>query len=154
MAMITESVSIWVPGIPKPGGSKRFVGMSKKGHAILVDACKKNADWKSVTANTAATIMMGRALLCGPLSVSVVFYMPRPKDHFRSSGALKPKAPNWHTKKPDATKLWRSTEDALSGVVWRDDALIVVQHVRKMYVPHDKGCGAQIEVCEVKEAAS
>jgi Holliday junction resolvase RusA-like endonuclease len=34
---------------------------------------------------------------------------------------------------PDATKLLRGLEDALTGVVWHDDAQIVSQHVEKRY---------------------
>ena len=35
--------------------------------------------------------------------------------------------------RPDATKLVRAVEDALTGLVWRDDAQVVIQTVRKRY---------------------
>ena len=54
----------------------------------------------------------------GPLSVTMVFTLPRPKSC--------PKSRLWPDKKPDLSKLVRSTEDALidAGII-DDDARIV-----------------------------
>ena len=43
-------MTFFVPGIPAPGGSKRFVGHSKKtGRAILIDAAgERNKNWRSI----------------------------------------------------------------------------------------------------------
>jgi crossover junction endodeoxyribonuclease RusA len=74
----------------------------------------------------------------GPLGVTMAFTMPRPRSHYRTgrhSGDLKPSAPNWHTGRPDTTKLVRAAEDALTGVWWRDDALIAWQRASKRYGP-------------------
>ena len=76
------------------------------------------------------------AMLTGPLSLTVTFYLRRPKCHRCASGALKPDAPLYPTSKPDTTKLIRSIEDALTSVAWVDDALIVNQHGYKRFT-HD-----------------
>lgn len=41
--------------------------------------------------------------------------------------------------RPDCTKLVRSTEDALEGVIWRSDAQVCVQENAKVYVERDPG---------------
>ena len=128
----TPIVEFFIPGIPKPGGSKRFFGMSKAGKAIIADDCK-NADWKN---SCKAFAMQAYQLppVSWAIAVTCTFHMPRPKYHFKADGSLSPKfADAMPTKKPDATKLFRSTEDALTGILWVDDALIVQQHITKRY---------------------
>src|SRR4051812_36873903 len=102
-----ESYALSVYGIPAPGGSKKaFVA---HGRVIVKDDCKRNGDWRSLVAFTARQKFRGEPL-AGALGVRVTFFMPRPKAHYRKNGDLKPNAPAHHTCKPDATKLWRSTE--------------------------------------------
>ena len=62
-----------------------------------------------------------------PLAVklSAVFYMPRPKSR---------KKAKHYTTRPDLSKLTRSLEDALTGVVWDDDSQVAQYgDVRKEY---------------------
>jgi len=62
--------------------------------------------------------------------------MPRPKYHFgtgRNAGKLKDNAVYWCETTPDALKLTRSTEDALTGIAWKDDKQVVDLHVKKIY---------------------
>jgi len=72
-----------------------------------------------------------------PLAVEVVFYRSRKKNHYRSGRyerLLKPTAPALPIAPPDATKLWRGFEDALTGLLWHDDSRVVVQLVREEFV--------------------
>lgn len=39
----------------------------------------------------------------------------------------------YKTTKPDVTNLQKGTEDALTGIIWQDDALIVQSTVKKIY---------------------
>lgn len=82
---------------------------------------------------------MGDApLMDGPLRLALTFFRPRPKGHYgtgRNAGVLKDSAPDFPTTKPDGLKLARSVEDALTGVVYLDDALIVEGVQRKRYGP-------------------
>lgn len=83
-------------------------------------------------------------LLTGPLRVTMVFYRPRPRGHYGSganSGRLKPSAPLYPETKPDVLKLARGVEDALTRVVYTDDALIVEEHLSKRW-----GEPARVEV--------
>ncbi len=142
-------VSFRISGQPQPGGSKRAFTPPGCSHPNIVDANPKTKDWKR-TVQAFAQIAFSGPLIDGPMRVVCMFYLRRRKDHFRTNGSLKPKAPHFHTTKPDATKLWRSTEDALKGIVFTDDARISVQVVQKVYT--DSGwTGAVIEIEELQE---
>lgn len=121
----SDTISFFVAGIPAPGGSKRFVGFGKRtGRAILIDAAgAKNKNWRTSVAQVAAEHC--KAPMTGALECGFDFVMPRPKAHYRTgkhAGEMRPDAPRWHTTKPDLTKLIRSTEDALTGILWIDDS--------------------------------
>jgi len=126
----SSPIRFTVIGVPQPGGSKRHVG-----NGVIIDANRKAKPWKSAVAAFACAAYSG-PLLTGALEVSARFYLPRPKGHYgtgRNEGVLKASAPRDHTKKPDTTKLWRSTEDALKGVLWRDDSQVVMSTLSKQY---------------------
>jgi Holliday junction resolvase RusA-like endonuclease len=46
---------------------------------------------------------------------------------------LKPNAPKYPTTRPDALKLARAAEDALTGIIWTDDAVTVDLTIKKRY---------------------
>lgn len=143
-------LTFFVPGIPAPGGSKRFVGHSKKtGRAILIDAAgERNKNWRSIVGVCASDAIRkgGNPVFHGPLRVRFDFIMPRRKSDLNSKGEVKLSAPFYHTTKPDALKLARSTEDALTGIVWSDDAQTAVLEISKRYADAGEPCGCQIVI--------
>lgn len=143
-------ISFFVPGIPAPGGSKRFVGHSKKtGRAILIDAAgQRNKNWRSIVGLCGSAEMREKAIasFTGPLRVKFDFVMPRRKGDFDSKGGVKASAPLYHTTRPDALKLARSTEDALTGIVWNDDAQTAMLEISKCYAGQGEPCGCQITI--------
>lgn len=149
-----QRIEFFVPGIPKPAGSKRVFINKKTGTPIVTDDCKTGRDWKADVKHFAFQEYQGPPLI-GPLRLAVHFYMPRPKYHYgtgRNAGVLKASAPSWHTVKPDRTKLLRAVEDALTGVLWADDAQIVVGDVQKTYPSLHGNPGARLLVERMPEA--
>lgn len=140
-------IEFFAPGCPKPGGSKTAFKHPKTGKMVVTDSCKGNKDWRSSVAFFAKHAYNGDPFT-GIVFLEVIFVLKRPKNHFNSKQKLKDSAPLYHCKKPDATKLLRSTEDALTGILWKDDAQICRQTVEKIY--GDK-TGAYITVRIVKE---
>jgi Holliday junction resolvase RusA-like endonuclease len=121
-------------GTPQPAGSKRaFSWHAKDGRSgtNLVDANPNAKDWKRTVAIAAGEAFKG-PLLEGPLAVEFFFEVSRPQGHFGKRG-LKPSAPSHPEFKPDVLKLARAVEDALSKVVYRDDAQIVEETLIKRY---------------------
>lgn len=127
-------VEFFVPGIPQPGGSKKAYFVKALGRAVITDTNPKVKDWRATVAQCASEV--AKELLDGPLCVRFDFVLPRSKGHFgsgKNSGSVKASAPQFPTGRPDATKLVRSTEDALKGILWRDDSQIVTQAATKRY---------------------
>jgi len=145
-------IRFFVPGIPKPGGSKRAFYIPKIKRAVVTEDCKGSKDWRAVVALFGS--MSVKEPLSGPLDVRYSFYFPRPRGHYgsgRNSALLKPSAPARHIVKPDLTKIIRSTEDALKGIAWGDDNQVCYQEARKGYVEplcHPQpGCLIEIREC-------
>jgi Holliday junction resolvase RusA-like endonuclease len=145
-------ISFFVPGDVQPGGSKRGFLHRHTGRIIITDDCKKNGEWKNIVA-THARFAFQRKPLIGPLAVICNIYIKRPKNHFgtgKNAKTLKLTAPLFPIVKPDATKLWRSTEDALTGIIWGDDAQVVHQFITKRYCDDDFSIpGAHLTIKEV-----
>ena len=136
-------ISFFVAGVPKPAGSKR-VFLTKAGRPIVTDASgKPGKDWRADIQHAAKTVTPHP--LRGALNLHVQFRLPRPKGHYGKKG-LRRTAPAYPIGRPDTTKLVRAVEDALSGILWRDDAQIVSQVASKSYVCDGEVPGAQVWV--------
>ncbi len=146
-------MKFFVAGLPAPGGSKKaFNWRAKDGRSgtSIVDAGGvKNKNWRAAVSYTAREAMIAtghKEPFKGPLYLSIVFTLPRPAGHFGKHGNLLHSAAAWPLKRPDATKLLRSTEDALTNIVWIDDALVVGMHITKIY---GSPVGAEITILEM-----
>ena len=95
--------------------------------------------------------------LSGPLSIEIIFWIPRPKAHYKTKGGqvtneIKGNAPVYSIScaDGDADKLLRSSFDGLSaacgGCVIKDDSLVVRVKCEKRYVTQSQACGAEITV--------
>lgn len=113
----------------------------------MVDAGKHNKEWRKIVSIYGRKAWGGRPLLNEPLYVSFEFVVQRPGVHYKTNGTLKPTAPLWPWKRPDTTKYIRSTEDALTGLVWVDDGAIVRQFATKDY-GRNEGCTITIRKME------
>jgi Holliday junction resolvase RusA-like endonuclease len=142
-------ITFFVPGIPRPGGSKRGFVNKKTGRIIITEDCKKSKDWRISVAWAAKEKIP--TPFPGPLQVNFEFALMRPKGHFGTGErryVLKKSAPAYPAVRPDCSKLVRSTEDALKGIAWFDDSQIVNQGVTKSYgVPGCKITIVQLAPC-------
>lgn len=108
---MTDAVTFTVPGQPVPfawrqRGRARYVPPRQKSAMHAIGLCARRA-------------MAGRPPLEGPLELSASFHRCRPK---RKGEA---RAPLPDTRKPDVTNLVKLLEDALTGIVFADDAQVV-----------------------------
>ena len=141
-----KPITITVLGLPKPAGSKRAFVLRGRDGSIrtrangspivnVTDDCKKSKSWKEQVSQAAYEQTIGDPL-SGALLVTMTFIMPRPKGHYgsgKNANTLKASAPNHPTVKPDVLKLARAAEDALTGIIYKDDAQTVELLVRKRY---------------------
>lgn len=136
-----SAITFEVLGRAQPAGSKRGFVNPRTGGVIITDANKASRPWKQEVASVARDAMEDRDLFTGPLVLNVVFTFTRPKGHYgtgRNHDVVKPSAPEYPAVKPDATKLLRGVEDAMTGIVWRDDCQVVRQYVHKQYGARDQ----------------
>lgn len=151
------TINFTVAGIAQPAGSKKSYG---KGGRSIVDANKNSRPWKNAVSAEAAKAMevaVSKAVnlrryrppLEGPLELQVIFWLPRPKGHYGAKG-LRPSAPPYPAVRPDTTKLLRAVEDAMTGIIWRDDAQVVHQTAGKRY---GEPARTEIQVRELRPGA-
>jgi Holliday junction resolvase RusA-like endonuclease len=117
-----------VHGVPGPQGSKTPTGQMRRTKTggltpVMRESSAKVKPWRQAVAAAAEVCVLGhpnRAWfpLDGPLVVRMVFTMPKPKSAPRTRRT-------WPMRYPDLSKLARSTEDALTGIIWADDGRIV-----------------------------
>jgi Holliday junction resolvase RusA-like endonuclease len=138
-------ILIRVFGSPAPQGSKKFVGTNKAGRGILVESSKKVRPWRQDVKAAAIEARAGAAPIDGPIVVRMVFTVPKP--------ASAPKRrTTYPCRKPDLSKLARSTEDALvdAGLIADDSRIIEFQRLAKVFPGEDpealESPGVRIEI--------
>jgi Holliday junction resolvase RusA-like endonuclease len=163
--METERAPIldfFVEGHPVPGGSKSaFAARRKDGSLVfrkgtnipvvnMVDSGKGNKEWRRTVGWEAKRFMAFKSLLAGcPLRWIFNFWLKRPQNEFRANGELKDWAKRHHLSSPDVLKLCRSTEDALTGIVWHDDAQVVCGSFSKQYCGQGEKEGVRIRILAI-----
>lgn len=158
-----------VLGTPAPQGSKKAIPIARKGPAgqkvytgkvSLVESSATVKPWRElVTAAAVAQRRAGAKPFHGAVSVTIAFYLRRPKAHYRAgryAHLVLPSAPAYPNVKPDIDKLVRSTLDALTAAkVYRDDAEVVELHVAKWYADgREPGCVITIKPATVPARAA
>jgi crossover junction endodeoxyribonuclease RusA len=132
-----------VAGEPKPQGSSRAFVV--KGRAVITSSSKGMNAWRQRIATEAQKAMEnGGYSMMGEkaaVEITAIFYLPRPK-------CIKNKAVPM-TKRPDLDKLLRAMNDALTGIVYRDDSQITDMRISKEYAaPDDPQIGVSISIDE------
>lgn len=122
---------------PAPQGSKRHMG-----RGIMVEQSTNLKPWRDAVRHEALKACASMAL--GPVFLELAFRFARPKGHFNAKGQLKPTAPNHVITKPDIDKIQRSTLDALTGVLFKDDSQVCRVIAIKSYCME-----GELEGCEI-----
>lgn len=138
------AITIVVRGTPAPQGSKRHVG-----NGVMVESSKKVKPWRQdVHAAALAAVGPGWMPLDGPLAVSMVFtvrHRPASKPAWWPLGVRWSKTLMWRpASTPDLSKLLRATEDALTGVIWKDDARVAEYRRLAKYYADDYSGGRDV----------
>lgn len=113
-----------ISGLPKPQGSKRVYN----GRVVEAAGNALKAWRKAIAQECHAQVTEAHKPLLGPVSVTVVFYLPRPKTVAEKDRAL-PIVP------PDLDKLARGLLDGIgqSEVIWGDDSQVIELKATKVY---------------------
>ena len=132
---MAKSAEWFCEGIPAPQGSKKAFVIPTTNRAVVVESAgKKLKLWREVVKTESATVPK----FVGAVSVSLGFYLLRPRADFRANSDVKITAPTDHVKQPDIDKLTRSVLDSLTdaGVI-EDDSFVSELHVNKWWSDDD-----------------
>lgn len=133
-----------VPGAAAPQGSKRAFKLRGSGRVVLVESSAKVKPYRATVALSARQAW-NRPPTGKAVYVRVAFTFVRPKSHRTGKGAIRSGAPDFPGK-PDIDKLCRAVLDALTGVVYVDDAQVVWLEATKHYAETP---GTVIEIREM-----
>lgn len=117
-----KAFSLFIPGKPLTKGSWRPV-KSKTTGKIFMKSDNKEAPFWQQTIKILVKNKMAGIIWDGPVSLILEYYFLKPKSVKRT----------YPTVKPDIDKLERLVLDALTGVVYRDDAQVIKVHHKKLY---------------------
>lgn len=138
---MTKELYFTALGVPRPQGSKRYIGNGR-----FVEASNVKP-WRRCIAEAvkrAQTATGDETPFSEPVVVYATFYLPRPKSVRRLLPSVA----------PDLDKLCRALGDALSvdaGVI-EDDALIIKWHASKLYADQrDAGVRVAIKTVALLE---
>lgn len=147
------TLTIVVYGSPAPQGSKKFLGTFKgkdgRTHAKLAESSAKVRPWRQDVKTAAEAARNGTDPIDGPVNLKITFTLPKPK-------SAPKRRVTWPDKKPDLSKLVRSTEDALvdAGVL-RDDSRVICLVAQKTFPGQGRDSleapGCVIHITEVTE---
>ncbi|MCP3885140.1 MAG: RusA family crossover junction endodeoxyribonuclease [Propionibacteriaceae bacterium] len=153
--------------MPKRGSKPVFVG-KKKFYSLRdiwvnqVDSTDTNRNvkargrlkaWRRDIGIIARQAMTGEPWT-GAVEISLRFIHLRPKSHFgtgRNADLMKSSAPVFKISKPDGVKMQRAVEDALTGIVYKDDSQIIDWRGGKRYGREE---GVLIRARQIQEDTS
>lgn len=143
-------VSFEVPHepIPQPRQRSRIVRSAKAYIQNYTPAKHPVASYKRACVEAARDAMKRMSPLVGPLSVELVFVMPRPSNKIWKT---KPMPAYYRDAKPDIDNLEKSTFDALNGVLWQDDSQVCVVNKRKVVAAGDESPRVKVAVRTIEE---
>lgn len=93
---------------------------------------KKTNPWEKCIRGACLAALQKQAKISGPVKVSLIFSMPRPKSHYLKKG-LRDNAPHYHESRPDVDKLSRTVLDGLTDLMFEDDCKVVSLEAIKPY---------------------
>lgn len=123
---------LYVKGNPAPQGSKRYLGKTKEGKAIIAETSNKTTPWRADIMGACERYQQAHPEelfpLTGGLMARMVFHFQRPKSSPRR------RRPHM-TVPPDLDKLARGVLDPLQiqGIIG-NDSMLVSLNLEKLYV--------------------
>ena len=151
---MSQTISFFVPGVPRTAGSKNVFINPKTGRPIITDdSGAQGRQWRRSVQAAAAAAYQGE-LLTGPLGLATVYFLARPRGHYgegRNADRLLPSARPYPSVRPDLLKYTRAIEDALNKVIWRDDAQVVSEILDKRYADGESRPGVLVVVAQLPD---
>ena len=128
-------IEFTIPGNPKPQQRHR---VARNGRMYDPSSKDKKQTWLQIA------LHCPKLPLAGDISIKLVFYMARPKNHYRTGKykhLLKDNTPYWHSFKPDIDNLCKYLFDLISGkhgFICDDSQICILQAEKKYGIPRTR----------------
>jgi len=144
------NIEFFVAGVPRTKGSSYSFYNPKAKKTVFQHDNEHLKAWQSMVSFTAR--QKGCKPMLGPVSLTILYVLPRPKGHFNRRGVVKSSVAQLPIRKPDIDKLERAILDSLTGIVYQDDSQVVKVSQEKIYTfGSDDQPGAHIRVEQVED---
>ena len=124
---MSRKIEFFVPGAPVGKGRPRA---ARRGAGVVMFTPEKTAGYETLVAAAASNAMrahqLAHQLLDGPLEAMLEMRFQVPASWSKARRARALAGAEWHTSKPDADNVAKAVLDACNGVVFRDDAQVVM----------------------------
>ena len=142
-----RSLKFTVKGDPVPQGRPRA---TRIGNKITMYDPKKSRDYKKLVSTSVDSQYKGEPLQ-NALEMTIDIYRFIPKSTTKKNRGLIENNLYRPIVKPDVTNIAKGVEDALNGILYKDDSQIVDLRIRKYYSDNPR---IEIEVKELCEQGS
>jgi Holliday junction resolvase RusA-like endonuclease len=148
---IPQRLSFTIPGEAVPQGSMKAFTPKGWVRPVLTSDNKKTKPWRALVAAAALDAQFDRGtwpvMSTQAIRLEVRCYFVRP-------ASVSVKKRPCHTVKPDVDKCLRSISDALTKILWKDDAQIASVTITKEYAAENDPARVVIHVTELVPAVT
>ena len=129
---MNRKIEFFVPGAPVGKGRPRAV---RRGAGVVMFTPEKTAGYEALVAAAASNAMRAEAgpLFTGPLEAVLEMRIPIPASWSKAHKAAALAGTELPTSKPDIDNVAKAILDACNGVVFRDDAQVVMLVATKAF---------------------
>lgn len=117
-------IEVFVPGLPRAQPRQRYTKQGRN----YTPSTHPVQSFKEAVKEAVLKHNPGISFYAAPVLVEMTFWFKRPKSKVWRT---RPMPGYRHTGKPDFDNLAKAVTDALSGIIWNDDAQICDAHIRK-----------------------
>lgn len=127
-----RKIEFFVPGAPVGKGRPRA---ARRGAGVVMFTPEKTAGYEALVAAAASNAMRAEAglLFTGPLEAVLEMRIPIPASWSKAHKAAALAGTELPTSKPDIDNVAKAILDACNGVVFRDDAQVVMLAATKAF---------------------
>ena len=148
---MSEPLSLFIPGLPVAQPRQRH---TRTGHNYTPSTHPVQG-FKYAIANAVRVLIETRhetlPWSSGPIYLIYKLLFPRPR---ALQWKKKPQLPLYHTQRPDLDNVAKAIKDALTGIVWVDDAQVALLSGCKWICGDEETPGVQLWISQLQEGAS
>ena len=149
MAILKETISLFIPGDPIAKARPRFVRAGEHVRTYSTQHTVEGRFMWDVLYQLDQLPFYKKEPFEGALSLHMGFFFKRPKGHYgsgKNAGVLKKSAPRHHTVKIDVDNAIKFVMDCFNQIIYLDDKQVVEVYAIKRYVEGVGRAGTEVVI--------